>query len=462
MKLELEGLKRKVSEYFEQCGYITKLNSELLGSSGFLHKVDVLAIDKRLSEVRIACKCQAGTFPVNETSLLSWVKICEDIHAVPAFASTSNYADSALKAAEKFGFILLIFDEELDSIVKVETKPVLSDFLEDSRILVYRADKALSRAKKLIRKLGDLSSEEKSEEFKKIRSEVESLCREAESLYKKALEQKPDKETWLKLGNLYSSYLAEYLPEDYKKYEKEAIGCYVNALKEHIKDFPVLLRKLGLETFHKFELQQKIEELFNVAFTSPIEYKFLHTLRLRRIEHFQISLLKMYLEKHPEDVEAWLSLADHYRKVGSPRSLSESEKACEKALEIDPNNPAIISRVSKQYIYLAESSLQKDKREKFFDKAIQLLKKCCELEPNRPIRWIDLAEAYERKGSFDEARKYLEKAIKISETPYWSALKKLGDLHFLKGEKEKALECYAKAIDAKLEFKARLKLEREG
>ena len=65
MKAELEDLRRKASEYFEQhgymCGYVTKLNSEAASLSGVLHKVDVLAVDKRFSEVRIACRCQACT-----------------------------------------------------------------------------------------------------------------------------------------------------------------------------------------------------------------------------------------------------------------------------------------------------------------------------------------------------------------------------------------------------------------
>ena len=162
----------------------------------------------------------------------------------------------------------------------------------------------------------------------------------------------------------------------------------------------------------------------------------------------------MYLEKHPKDVGAWLKLADHYREVGS---LNESEKACEKALEVDPNNPGTISRVSWHYIHLAGSSLRKEKRDEFLDRAIQLLKKSCELEPNRPIRWIELAEAYKRKrGGLDQAIKYMEEAIKISENPHWSRLKGLGDLYLEKGEKKKALEYYAKAIGTEL------KLKREG
>ena len=70
---------------------------------------------------------------------------------------------------------------------------------------------------------------------------------------------------------------------------------------------------------------------------------------------------------------------------------------------------------------------------------------------------MDLAEASERKrGGLDEAIKYMEEAVKMNENPHWSRLKKLADLYFKKGEKEKALEYYAKAIDGKL------KLKREG
>ena len=71
MNIELDGLRGKASEYFEQCGYVTELNSEVAGLSGVLHKVDVLAVDKKFSEVRIACQCQACTAPVDEDSILS-------------------------------------------------------------------------------------------------------------------------------------------------------------------------------------------------------------------------------------------------------------------------------------------------------------------------------------------------------------------------------------------------------
>ena len=40
--------------------------------SGVLHKVDVLAVDKRFSEVRIACRCQVCTSPVEEDSVISF------------------------------------------------------------------------------------------------------------------------------------------------------------------------------------------------------------------------------------------------------------------------------------------------------------------------------------------------------------------------------------------------------
>ena len=105
---------------------------------------------------------------------------------------------------------------------------------------------------------------------------------------------------------------------------------------------------------------------------------------------------------------------------------------------------------------MAERSLRKEKRHEFLDKAIQLLKKCCELEPNLPSRWIDLAKAYERKRDFDNAIKCMEEAIKRRETPHWSMWEKLGDLYLRKNKKEKARECYIKAINA------RLNLKREG
>ena len=256
---------------------------------------------------------------------------------------------------------------------------------------------------------------------------------------------------WLKLGDLYSSDMACYLlegDEEHDKYEKEAIRCYVNALKEHIKEFPEPLVKLGSERFHKYELFKGIENLFNVLLR--IEHPLIRLFPINRVEHFQIGLLKMYLEKNPRDAEALLSLARHYTEV---MKLKEAEDACKRALEVDPKNPSVVREVSRIYESIAERTWRKEQRISLLNKAIELLRMCCRLEPESPYAWDRLAKIYSsyylgEKRRIDEAIKCVKEAIKRRST--WGRWKTLGDLYFAKGEKEKMLECYAKAIDLKI------------
>jgi len=437
--MDHEILKKKVSEYFSKRGYAIEINTKVASLSGGSRNIDVLAIDKEFNEVKIACECIVSSSPIGKNLLLSWIVTCEDLGVVPALASTTNYTDSVLKTAEKHGCILMFFDKHKDVIYKV-------DNLEEFKIFLENADSMVNKAQDSLTRLIDLVSEEKRSEAKKMREKVELLFGKAESLYKKSLKLNPTKHAWLKLGKLYE------LMNSYPLYigkQKEAIKCYVNALKEHMKEFPEILKELGLSS-HKLELQRRIEELFNFSFIYPWEYTRLHWIRFRRIEHFQISLLRMYLEKCPEDVSAWLELAGLYVSAGQ---LSEAEKTCEKVLKISPENSSIYSRTSTLYSLMAERSLQTDKRPELLKKAIQLQKRSCELESDLSARWMDLARVYERIGDLQRAINSIEEAMKRRGAPHWTMWKRLGDLYFRKGEKGKALDCYAKAIDARLKFR---------
>jgi|YelNatPaOPRAMG01_1025707.scaffolds.fasta_scaffold52831_3 tetratricopeptide (TPR) repeat protein len=63
-----------------------------------------------------------------------------------------------------------------------------------------------------------------------------------------------------------------------------------------------------------------------------------------------------------------------------------------------------------------------------------------------------LAEIYENYAVTDSREKDLEEAIRCMEECVkrdgsWSLWKRLGDLYFKKGDREKMLECYSKALE---------------
>ena len=88
-----------IAKYFESKGYDVELNAKVHGRSGATYEIDVLAVDRNFNEIRIACQCKAWEKPVDRDHILHWSKVCEDIAAIPAFASTSGYTSSALAIA---------------------------------------------------------------------------------------------------------------------------------------------------------------------------------------------------------------------------------------------------------------------------------------------------------------------------------------------------------------------------
>ncbi|MEM2178217.1 MAG: restriction endonuclease [Candidatus Methanomethylicaceae archaeon] len=435
--LDWKDFEQKVSEYFKQYGYLVKLNEEVSGSSGVSYEIDVLAYDKKFEEVKIACQCKAWTNPVDRDQILLWAKTCEDIHAIPAFASTSGYTSSALEVAKKANFILLTYDEQMKTIRKIGIITQVS-LIEEPETLIMEAEQLLRKADKMIEQLNEFYEKEleNSEEAKKLHIEIKNSINEAISLYKKALDlTKDDKWLWLKLGDIYDNYIT-YLAElrEEKEYEEEIVKCYLNSLKKHLKGFPEILKRIGsmISIYQQEKLRYELEELFDVS------------LLLNDVRGFQIGLLKIYLEEYPNDTEALLRLPWHYINIDE---IEKAEEACEKALKINPNDVYVISRLSHFYEDMANKSTGK-KRLYFLNKTIESLKRYCEVDPENPSPWRRLAEIYSGKD-LNEAIKYMEEAIKRDQKPTWHSWKRLGDLYLNKGIKEKAFECYSKALEAK-------------
>jgi tetratricopeptide (TPR) repeat protein len=463
----MEGsiLKQKVSEYFKRYGYLVELNEKVSGFSGTSYEVDVLAMDKNFIEVKIACQCKASPNPVDEDSIISWAKVCDDIHAIPAFASTSGYTDSALEAARKFGFILLVYNEPMEALYKIGGKTT-SLLTEEFDNLISQAELKLKKVDSLINQYHQYIKLDKDEEAKKIKNDIKALLHEIVSLYEEALELKPDKFLWLRLGDIYESYKRWFE----STYIEETLKCYMNALKEHLKEFPEILKKLSFIWLSEKSRKTFINEYERVLGFMPSEKQTLSYPELMaqmeqekaQIASIRIEMLKMYLETNPNDVDAWLKLADNYVILLKNYPLCEDyfeeiDSACENALKFASNDFRVMAEVYEIYYDILKFTWG-EKRKYVLNKVIEFLRKFCELNPQMSYSWRKLAEIYggytitgNREKDLEEAIRCMEEYIKKSGGGY-SSWKELGDLYFRKGDREKMIECYSKALEYYKEF----------
>lgn len=324
--------------------------------------------------------------------------------------------------------------------------------VEDPEKLILQAKQTLEKVNALVDQLNQLyfyETEPDSKEVEALKAEIKSKYEQVVSLYRKALELKSDKRLWLELGQLLSnvsilSCFVESLSEE-TTYRKQSNLCYFKAFGEHLKEFPELIKLLGSLELGDFSIVQSTNTRNEIRID-------LSTLSYEDIRRFQIYFLHLYLETNPHDADSWIKLANHYAEIGE---AEEVERVCDEALEINPNDVNIIISLYRPYEKLVEKSFG-EKRLYFLKKEIEFLKKRCELEPNDYWPWKKLAKIYstfaieeDAEAQISKAIQYMEEALKRNQNPFWLFWKELGDLYFKKGDKEKAFECYSKALEMK-------------
>ena len=143
-----------IAKYFESRDYDVELNAKVRGRSGATYEIDVLAVDRNFNEIRIACQCKAWEKPVDRDHILHWSKVCEDIAAIPAFASTSGYTNSALAIARYFNFILLTYQD--GSLIRLTAHGEIIERIERSPEEVEKVEEAERVAREFIKELKKL------------------------------------------------------------------------------------------------------------------------------------------------------------------------------------------------------------------------------------------------------------------------------------------------------------------
>jgi tetratricopeptide (TPR) repeat protein len=125
-------------------------------------------------------------------------------------------------------------------------------------------------------------------------------------------------------------------------------------------------------------------------------------------------------------------LGDAYNGV---EDYEKSDKAYEAALDFDPDNDHVLNN----YSYFL--SLRKEK----LDLAEKMSTKLVERNPEDPTYLDTFAWVLYNLGKFDDARKFIEKAIKFDESNSGTLVEHYGDILFKLGDVDGAVEQWEKA-----------------
>jgi tetratricopeptide (TPR) repeat protein len=142
-----------------------------------------------------------------------------------------------------------------------------------------------------------------------------------------------------------------------------------------------------------------------------------------------ISVVQMEFE-----TDIWNYLGYAYWKTGD---FENAEKTYEKALDIDDENPALLSNFGNIYL----SAYPKTKDPNQLKRTIQLFEKSIALDPTDAQTHYGLGMAYLGSRDMDRAMFQWEKALDI-EPGFILAIFNLGRAHLEKGDKVKALDYF--------------------
>ncbi|WP_134089680.1 tetratricopeptide repeat protein [Olivibacter sp. XZL3] len=130
--------------------------------------------------------------------------------------------------------------------------------------------------------------------------------------------------------------------------------------------------------------------------------------------------------------QVYSSLGDTYHALDLS---AESDQAYEEALALDSNNVGTLNNYA-YYLSLRKSKLEE---------AAKMSKKSNELEPNNPTFQDTYAWVLFQQGNYEEAKKWIEKAIANSGETSFALLEHYGDILFKLGDIENAVAKWKQA-----------------
>ena len=153
--------------------------------------------------------------------------------------------------------------------------------------------------------------------------------------------------------------------------------------------------------------------------------------QLKKYKKAEISFLRA-LDLNPDFPETYFYLGIIYEQT---KRFEKSIPYFKKVIEIDPKNANAMNYLGYSY---ADRNIN-------LNEAEELIKKALEIEPENGAYIDSLGWVYFRKGEYEKAKEYLEKAIEKLKDPV--IYEHLGDVETTLGDKSKAIQYYKKAIE---------------
>lgn len=127
------------------------------------------------------------------------------------------------------------------------------------------------------------------------------------------------------------------------------------------------------------------------------------------------------------------SIGDTYHRLNQ---REKSVEAYEQALELNPGNLMVMNNMA-YFMAVDEVDL---------DRAEELSRKTIDMEPENPS-WLDTyAWVLFKKRDYAKAMEYIDKAVAASTDPSAEVLEHAGDIHFMNGDPDGAVEYWEKAL----------------
>ncbi len=150
-------------------------------------------------------------------------------------------------------------------------------------------------------------------------------------------------------------------------------------------------------------------------------------------ENEAIEPLKKALEANPDDVNAIAALAALYDKL---KMWQKSDSLYEAALEKYPDNPLLLNNYSYS---LSERGVQ-------LERALQMINKALEKEPENGAYLDTKGWIYYQLGKYRQALEFVQKALEVRENSA-EVIEHLGDIYYRLGQPEKARQYWEQALE---------------
>jgi tetratricopeptide (TPR) repeat protein len=146
--------------------------------------------------------------------------------------------------------------------------------------------------------------------------------------------------------------------------------------------------------------------------------------------------LEKSIEINPRNVDFFGALALTY---DSMKRYTDSDRTYEQALKLDPHSHIILNNYSYS---LAERGIQ-------LERALHMAKEAVEKQPENSSYLDTIGWVYFRLGEYDEARKYIEKAVQLRDAVGENGAtlnEHLGDVFYKLDKKDKAMQLWKRAF----------------